>query len=313
MNAVIIFGAGGFLGKNLKKQLSANILYKNYKIISFTKKNLNLENSEEVNKKLNNIKENYNVKKIFHCAVVYNSAEWVKKNPAQISYKNNLINLNAIKYSQLHFPKCIFICMLSYALYNKYNTEKKLFNDYKATKMLNSYSDTKFNLLKYCNNFYEQYKFNSICFVISNLYGNEKITNEKHHFVSSMIKKINLANKLKLKKLTLKGNFTQKRDFLHIEDACLAIIKISRLKTSKGVNIINLGYGKSFSMKYFIDKIIKLTKYKGDLEIISQGEIIDKKININKLKNLINWKPKITIHEGLKKTVIWSLKNQKKI
>ena len=312
MNAVIILGAGGLLGKNLKEQLSANILYKNYKIISFTKEKLNLENSEEVNKKFTIVKKNYNVKKIFHCAVVYNSAEWVRKNPAEISYKNNMINLNAIKYSQFHFPKCIFICMLSYALYNKHNIEKKLINDYKTTNMLNSYSNTKFNLLKYCNNFYEQYKFNSICVVISNLYGNEETTNEKHHFVSSMINQINLANESKLKKLTLKGNFIQKRDFLHVEDACIAIIKISRLKTSKGINLINLGYGKSFTMKYVIDKIVKLTNYKGDLEIISQGAIINKNININKLKNLINWKPKITLYEGLKKTIKWSLRNQKK-
>lgn len=312
MNAIIVLGSGGLLGKNLTKQLSTNILYKNYKIISFTREKLDLEKAEEINKKFIYIKKRYNVKKIFHCAVVYNSAEWVRKNPAQISYKNNLINLNAIKYSQYHFPNCIFICMLSYALYNKHNTEEKLINDYKKTKIFNSYSDTKFNLLKYCNNFYKQYKLNSICFVISNLYGNEKITTDKHHFVSSMIEQINLANKLKLKKLTLKGNFIQKRDFLHIEDACFAIIKISRLKLSKGVNLINLGYGKSFSMKYVIDKIIKLINYKGDLEIISQGATINKNININKLKNLINWKPKITLSEGLKKTIIWSLKNQKK-
>ena len=136
--------------------------------------------------------------------------------------------------------------------------------------------------------------------------------NTAHHFVSSMINQINLANESKLKKLTLKGNFIQKRDFLHVEDACIAIIKISRLKTSKGINLINLGYGKSFTMKYVIDKIVKLTNYKGDLEIISQGAIINKNININKLKNLINWKPKITLYEGLKKTIKWSLRNQKK-
>ena len=32
MNAVIILGAGGLLGKNLKEQLSTNILYKNYSV-----------------------------------------------------------------------------------------------------------------------------------------------------------------------------------------------------------------------------------------------------------------------------------------
>ena len=53
--------------------------------------------------KLYSIKEKYNVTAIFHCAVLYKSADWVNKNQADVSYYNNIINLNILKNSQLFF------------------------------------------------------------------------------------------------------------------------------------------------------------------------------------------------------------------
>ncbi|MDC2978527.1 NAD(P)-dependent oxidoreductase [Pelagibacteraceae bacterium] len=311
MKAIIIVGSKGFLGKNLYNKIRKSKQYSNYKIFAFSKKNLNLLKNKSIENKFNKIKEKYNVTAIFHCAVLYKSADWVNKNQADVSYNNNIINLNILKNSQLFFPKSLFVCMLSYALYNKNKSEKKILSDYQDNKFTNSYSDSKYNLLKYCVYYEKQFNYKSICLVISNLYGNENITSENNHFVSSIIEKIIQAKLKKKKKIKFYGNFLQLRDFLHIDDAVNAIIKLSQLKSTKGCNVINLGYGKSYKMEQILHKVANLVNFEGELEINNNGVANHKSISIVKIKKIINWKPNIKIYEGLKRVVEWSLKKKR--
>ena len=199
MKAIIIVGSKGFLGKNLYNKIRKSKQYSNYKIFAFSKKNLNLLKNKSIENKFNKIKEKYNVTAIFIVLFYINQLIGLIKNQADVSYNNNIINLNILKNSQLFFPKSLFVCMLSYALYNKNKSEKKILSDYQDNKFTNSYSDSKYNLLKYCVYYEKQFNYKSICLVISNLYGNENITTENNHFVSSIIEKI-IQAKLKKKK-----------------------------------------------------------------------------------------------------------------
>ena len=89
------------------------------------------------------------------------------------------------------------------------------------------------------------------------------------------------------------------RDFIFAEDAADAVVK---LLNSKFTGVINLGSGKSHSVKRFTNIISSHSKKK--------IETTEKKVtgpykfltNINLLKKVIKWKPKYSLEKGLLKT-----------
>ena len=100
-----------------------------------------------------------------------------------------------------------------------------------------------------------------------------------------------------------KGN--QLRDFLHIDDVVDAILKSLTNKNAKG-QIINIGSGKPRIIKNIIEYIKKILKggypQFGRIKL-RKDEILKVYPDINKAKNKINWKPKISFKKGLKITI----------
>ena len=94
-------------------------------------------------------------------------------------------------------------------------------------------------------------------------------------------------------------------DFCHIEDVVNAIFKSLYTKKING-EIFNIGSGKKISIKNFINLVRKLIgkgqpcigglKYKKETNMNNYP-------NIKKAKIKLNWKPKISLIEGLKKTI----------
>jgi nucleoside-diphosphate-sugar epimerase len=97
----------------------------------------------------------------------------------------------------------------------------------------------------------------------------------------------------------------QKRDFLYVDDLVNLIVKILKKKQLSS-GIYNVGYGKSILVKNVIKKVNAfIKKGKPDFGKIKmrKDEIVNLYPDIRKIKNTFNWKPKVNIAEGLKKTI----------
>ena len=135
------------------------------------------------------------------------------------------------------------------------------------------------------------YNMPNISFRFFNVYGPRLNTSGQYSAVFGNF----LKQKKTKKPLTIVGNGKQTRDFIHVDDLINAFLKIIK---SKIVNrIYNLGSGKEIS----INKIAYL--FGGRKIFISKrpGEPKRSLANIAKLKKDINWKPVITIKEGINK------------
>ena len=114
-----------------------------------------------------------------------------------------------------------------------------------------------------------------------------------------------------LKKGAKKATAKQKRDFLHVYDLVDAIIKCFKSKV-RG-EIINIGYGKPYSVKYIINKIIEIIgKGKplfGSIKL-RKDEYLISYPKISKAKKVLNWKPKIKLKTGILNTIKY-YKNEK--
>ena len=150
--------------------------------------------------------------------------------------------------------------------------------------------------LKYLN---QAYGFPAIIFRNANSYGRQ----HNHQFViESMIYQMyNGKSPIKL------GDPTPVRDFI-FEPDLLAAYKIAALSNNKKIigESINVGTGKSISIRQLAEKIRKITGYKGKIQWHSFPkralEIPKLEVDNSKAKRLLKWKPAVTLDKGLKIT-----------
>lgn len=116
------------------------------------------------------------------------------------------------------------------------------------------------------------------------------------------------------KKVSL-GNIDTMRDFTYVDDLCNAYEIVMKSKSFNG-NIINVGSNEFISIGDLYNKIEKLLKIKKSL-LIDNKRKRTKKSEVSKLlcdnsKIIQNtkWKPKITLENGLKKTLTWIKRNK---
>lgn len=100
------------------------------------------------------------------------------------------------------------------------------------------------------------------------------------------------------------------REYLYIEDAVEGYIRLAEIPREKIMKnrIFNFGTGKKYSVEDIIKKIIIASGKNIDTKKISGGrldEIHEQYVSFTKAKKILGWSPKISIENGLKKTVRW--------
>lgn len=113
------------------------------------------------------------------------------------------------------------------------------------------------------------------------------------------------------------GNIHTKRDFMYVEDVCSGILKTLFNEKSCGMSL-NLASGISYEIKEIIDIIQNIANTKLKIKIESKRQRGAKTEVLNLLgdyslaSEIIGFKPKTSIHEGLFKTFKWFSENNPK-
>ena len=100
------------------------------------------------------------------------------------------------------------------------------------------------------------------------------------------------------------------RDFLYIDDAIDAYVKLGIVDRSIIDNniVLNFGSNNKVTVEQLINKIISLSGKKITIEKISQkreSEVKSQYVSWNKVKRLLQWEPKTSFDVGLRKTYEW--------
>lgn len=102
------------------------------------------------------------------------------------------------------------------------------------------------------------------------------------------------------------GDGLQTRDYTYVTDVADAAVKVYCTKSIKG-KVINIASGKETSIKNLISKIARLMNCKKPImyDKPRPGDV-RRFIGSNSLaKKLINYKPKVSFEEGLRRTIDW--------
>ena len=310
---IIIFGATGFIGRNLLEFYSKKKIYNVFATYNFRKKfeiknvkwlKVNLLNSEQVSKSLKGI----NI--VIQAAATTSGSKDIIHKP-YLHVTDNAV-MNSIILRECHSQKIdnfiFFSCTVMLPSLNRAVKE----NDFDLNKQLNpkyfGVAWTKIYIEKMCQ-FYSN--INSSKYTIirhSNVYGpNDKFDLEKSHVFGATITKV-MSNKDG--KILVWGDGKESRDIIYISDLVNFVDKVIN-NQKNNFRIYNCGYGKGIKIKELIKKIIthsnKNIKISYDL---SQPSIYSNiYLNCKLAKEELGWKPKVTIDSGIKKTIRWWKKN----
>ena len=292
----VVTGGAGFIGSNLVDHLvrigHKVIVLDNF--ISGKKANLAHHKKKDVKIIRVDISKSKNLDKyfkkvdyVFHLAGLAEIIPSIK-NPKKYFNTNVLGTLKVVEAAKrAGVKKLIYAASSScYGSPKNLPTSEKEKIDIKHPYGLTKFLGEKL-VLKYATNF----NMPNISFRFFNVYGPRLNMSGQYSAV--------FGNFLKQKKnnmpLTIVGDGKQTRDFIHVDDLTNAFIKVAK---SRLVNkIYNLGSGKEIS----INKIANL--FGGKKTFIPKRPREPKRslANISKIKKDINWKPTITIQEGIKR------------
>jgi UDP-glucose 4-epimerase len=114
--------------------------------------------------------------------------------------------------------------------------------------------------------------------------------------------------------IVLHGPAGQKRNYNYVEDVVDALIAAGLNSKAHG-QVFHLGSNETLSLREMVEAIVALTGWRGkilyrqrpaDRQAIEVGDYV---ANYDKIQQVIGWKPKFSITEGLRRTVEFYRKN----
>jgi UDP-glucuronate decarboxylase len=105
------------------------------------------------------------------------------------------------------------------------------------------------------------------------------------------------------KDITIYGTGEQTRSFCYVDDLVDGLMKL--FNQASVYQPINLGNPEPISMKQLAQEVIELTNSKSKIVYLELpiDDPKDRKPDIEKAKNILNWKPLITRQEGIQRTI----------
>ena len=303
---VSVTGGNGFLGKHLIRLLSQ----KNPKKISIVDhKDYDLVNNNDVIRFYKDQKPNL----VFHLAATVGGIGVNQRNPGKFFYDNSMMNLQVIHNAYVSYVEKI-ISFGTVSVYPENSPvpflEENIWNGYPESTNA-PYGIAKRIMHTHSLSYRKQYDFNSIMVILTNLYGpDDNFKKDTSHVIAALIRRFFEAKKNNAEEVVVWGNGNSTRDFCYIEDIASGII--SAAENYNESMPINLASGKEITIKEIAEIIKKEIGYKGKIIWDKDMPIGPNRrnISIDLANKKINFNPKISIKEGIKKTVDWYINSK---
>ncbi|MDI6690821.1 MAG: GDP-mannose 4,6-dehydratase [Candidatus Bathyarchaeota archaeon] len=303
---VLITGGSGFIGSHLVdyclnleyetvvldnffsgqiKNIKQNISDKKFRLIKG-----DVRNPKDVEKALENIDA------IFHLAAIVNIPLSIE-NPTLVNEVNVQGTINLLEASVKKDIKC-FVYASTCAVYGE--AKYLPIDEEHPADPLSPYGASKLAAEHYCKVFHKIYGLHTICLRFFNIYGPRQPSGPSGGVITTFIESIK-----RNRPILIYGDGNQTRDFLYIKDAIEACILALTCRDCSG-KTFNIGTGTKTSINELAEELIKQAN-KSHVKIRHvaerKGDIKESYANIRKAQKELGFKPKFSIHEGLKELI----------
>jgi len=292
------------LSKGHKKFLPENIVF--------------IEGDLNDKKKIKEIIFKYEIDFVIHLAAYAEAGESVHK-PSKYFY-NNVINTIILLEAMLESGIKNIVFSSSAAVYG--NPKKFPITEDSEISPMNPYGETKMLMENILLEFVDKYKFNSVALRYFNAAGALEDCGENHNPETHIIPRFIKAG-LKGDSITIFGDGSHRRDYIHIKDLAKAhVLSLELIKEKSFVNkegffdVFNLGTGKMYTNLEIayktLEMIHKKTGKKSESKIIHleerAGDPKDLMSSNEKAKKYLNWHPEKTeIEEIISDSLNWHM------
>lgn len=231
--------------------------------------------------------------------------------PADFLFENLAIQTNVIDAAWRYGVKKLLF-LGSSCIYPKL-APQPLKEEYLLTGPLEetnqAYAVAKIAGIKLAQAYRQQYGFQTICLMPTNLYGpGDNFDLKSSHVLPALLRKFQEAAGAQ-REVVVWGSGRPRREFLHVDDLATAAVYL--MQTYDGHEILNVGTGTDLSIRELSEMIASLTGFRG--KIVFDASKPDgtprKLLDISRLSAL-GWHPSITLKEGLASTYQWYLRTK---
>ena len=173
------------------------------------------------------------------------------------------------------------------------------------------YTIAKIAGIKLCEAYKKEFGDNFISVQPNNIYGpRDKFSESSVHVMAALITKIHQAKKSSSPKVVCWGTGDARREFIYVEDLADAIVFV--MNHYNDSEPINLASGKETKIKEIATIIKNQIDYKGKIVWDKNMPVGPNRrnVSIELARKKINFNPKISLQEGVKKTVDWYISSK---
>ena len=303
---IVVTGGAGFLGnyviEGLRKRGCENILVP--KIEDY-----NLVNLPDVIRVYDDMKPDI----VIHLAAVVGGIGANRLHPGKFFYENLMMGVHLIDQARLRKIEKL-VAIGTVCSYPKFTPvpfkEDDIWNGYPEETNA-PYGMAKKMLLIQSQSYRAEYGLNSIFLVPVNLYGpGDNFNPDSSHVIPALIKKCVDAIDAGDDHIVCWGTGKASREFIYVSDAAEGILLATELYN--GSEPVNIGAGFEITIKDLVEKIVKLTGFKGQIRWdTSKPDGQPRRcLDVSRAQKFFGFKAQMTFDEGLKRTIDWFRQNR---
>lgn len=227
--------------------------------------------------------------------------------PAEFIRDNLAIQTNVIHSAWKHGAKKMLF-LGSSCIYPR-DCPQPIKEEYLLTGPLEStnewYAIAKIAGLKMCQAYRQQYGFDAICAMPTNLYGpGDNFHPDNSHVMPALIRRFHEAKLTDSAEVVIWGSGQPLREFLHVDDLTDALLFLMNNYSNGG--IVNVGSGQEISISDLAHLVSDVIAYQGELTFDrSKPDGTPRKLlDIGKLGTL-GWKAQLELGAGIGDTYRW--------
>ena len=303
---VLVTGGNGFLGKKIVENLETLGIND---IIIPSSDDFDLRNIENCKKVVSDADI------VFHLAANTGGIGLNKEKPGEIFYDNLIMGTHLLHESKMANVEK-FIALGTICSYPKFSQipflEEDIWNGYPEETNA-PYGLAKKMLIVQSQAYREQYNFQSIVVVPTNLYGpNDNFDPSSSHVIPALILKVHNAKKNNDDKIVVWGDGSATRDFMYVDDAAKGITLAAEKYDDELP--LNLGSSEEISIAELTKLICELLDYNGNIvwDKTKPNGQPRRCVSYQRAKEKIGFEPTTKLKDGLKNSIKWFVENQEK-